>query len=470
MPSTCFPLVFVLTLAVTVSTVPLSSSSSSIPSQAPLLDHHIYGSINDSYIVVLKPEISPAVMQNHFNLLVAAHERQPLIGSDFAITHVYDHINGYAGRFSEDSVEQLRAMPEVDFIERDQGLARISHRPKLTLGTFSRYEHDPTGGNGVDVYVIDTGINTRHSEFEGRAEWGLTALNNEVDEDTNGHGTHCAGIIASRTYGVAKAARVIAVKVLGSDGKGSTSSVIAGVLYAVTSAVNKAHRGDASYKGSVINMSLGGGRSRALDRTVNGAVDAGLHVAVAAGNDKRNACDVSPARAEKVITVGASTIRDERAYFSNYGECVDVFAPGMKIRSTFIGSNHATSIKSGTSMASPHTAGMLAYLVSLDTAFVPDAFEAGTAKSPFFACLSKCSLYALARGILRGWFANSLTVPDYLSTYLPTTDEMSVVPSITPAQTKRLLLQLATPNVLTNVGKRSPNLLIFNNYTESLEH
>ncbi|KAJ6450362.1 subtilisin-like serine protease [Mycena sanguinolenta] len=476
MPSSHFlPLVLALTLAVTVSTVPLSGNSSNSPGLAPLLDYHVYGSINGSYIVVLKPETPVAVMQNHFNFLIAAHQAQPVIDSDFAITHVYDYINGYAGRFSQDSVERLRTMPEVDFIERDQifrtqatqlsapwGLARISHRPTLSLGTFSRYEHDPMGGNNVDVYVIDTGINIRHPEFEGRAEWGLTALDNDVDEDKNGHGTHCAGIIASRTYGVAKAATVIAVKVLGSDGKGSTSGVVSGVLYALTSAVTKANAGDASHKGSVINMSLGGGKSRVLDLAVNGAVNAGLHVAVAAGNDKRSACDFSPAGAEKVVTVGASTIRDERADFSNYGECVDVFAPGVKIRSTDIGSNEATSLKSGTSMASPHTAGMLAYLVSLDNIYLRSVTEPGKAQSPF-AFLFKCSLYALVRRTLGGWFTNFLPVPN-------STDEVSVVSRITPAQAKKLLLQLATPNVLTNVGRLSPNLLIFNNYTEFLEH
>jgi cerevisin len=159
----------------------------------------------------------------------------------------------------------------------------VSHRSKLTLGTFTRYEHDPSGGKGVDVYVIDTGINIYHTEFEGRAEWGRTIPENEANVDGNGHGTHCAGTIASRKYGVAKAAKVIAVKVLGSDGSGTMSDVLAGVNYVVSSALTKAARGDTGHKGSIINMSLGGGKSRALDEAMNIAVAVGIHVAVAAG-------------------------------------------------------------------------------------------------------------------------------------------------------------------------------------------
>jgi cerevisin len=170
-------------------------------------------------------------------------------------------------------------------------LARISHRPKLGFSTFTKYEYDSDGGEGVDVYVVDTGINVQHQEFEGRASWGKTIPQNDVDEDGNGHGTHCAGTIASRKYGVAKKANVIAVKVLGSNGSGSMSDVVAGVAWAATQAQNKSDAADEEYKatgttkhkGSVANMSLGGGKSKALDEVVDKAVDRGLHFAVAAG-------------------------------------------------------------------------------------------------------------------------------------------------------------------------------------------
>ncbi|KAF7342430.1 Subtilisin-like serine protease pepC [Mycena venus] len=417
-----------LVLAAVVSSTPIYRSSSKNSTIAPIVDSHRYGCINNSYIVVLKPGTQEAVMQNHFNFLAAAHQAQPLFGDSYAIKHVYAHINGYSGRFSEDSVEQLRKMPEVEFIERDQvvrtqdtqksapwGLARLSHRPRLTFSTFNRYEYDPAGGKGVDVYVVDTGINIKHVEFEGRAEWGLTVPENDVDEDGNGHGTHCAGTIASRQYGVAKAAKVIAIKVLGSNGSGTMADVIAGVVFAATNAVKKANAGAAGHKGSVINMSLGGGKSRALDLAVNGAVDAGVHVAVAAGNDDRNACDYSPAGAEKAITVGAATLGDERAYFSNHGKCVDVFAAGLNILSTYIGSTAATATLSGTSMASPHTAGLLAYFLSLypSLAFDPELAvfsEPAELQHPFSLTLGS-SLYAVAHAALPRWAANFLPPP-----------------------------------------------------------
>lgn len=170
-------------------------------------------------------------------------------------------------------------------------MARISHRPKLTFGTFNKYEYDGHGGEGVDVYVVDTGINIHHEEFEGRASWGKTMPLDDEDEDGNGHGSHCAGTIASRKYGVAKKANVIAVKVLGSNGSGSMSDVVGGVVWAASQARQKAEAAEAElkatgrtkHKGSVANMSLGGGKSRALDDAVNRAVDTGLHFAVAAG-------------------------------------------------------------------------------------------------------------------------------------------------------------------------------------------
>ena len=159
------------------------------------------------------------------------------------------------------------------------------------MGTFTKYVYDVRGGEGVDVYVIDTGINVGHVEFEGRASWGKTIPQNDEDVDGNGHGTHCAGTIASKSYGVAKAAHVVAVKVLGSNGSGTMSDVVGGVVWAAQAAAAKmqeslkefAATGSTKHKGSVANMSLGGGKSKALDDAVNRAVDSGMHFAVAAG-------------------------------------------------------------------------------------------------------------------------------------------------------------------------------------------
>lgn len=250
------------------------------------------------------------------------------------------------------------------------GLARISHRNSLTLGTFSKYLYCAEGGEGVDVYVIDTGTNIDHVDFEGRAHWGATIPKDDEDVDGNGHGTHCSGTIAGKKYGVAKKANIYAVKVLKSNGAGTMSDVVKGVEWTVARhqeqvAAAKSGKGRKGFKGSAANMSLGGGKSVSLNLAVNAAVDAGIHFAVAAGNDNADSCGYSPASADKAVTVGASTLSDERAYFSNYGKCNDIFAPGLNILSTWTGSKYATNTISGTSMASPHIAGLLAYFLSI---------------------------------------------------------------------------------------------------------
>ena len=262
---------FYLSILITTVVATTSPAHHDIPSQrfplalAPfytLQAEHQDQAVNNSYIVVLKDDLSTFATDNHFNLLQAINEEDPLIVDvPTGISQVYNsYLKGYAGRFTDAVVQRIREMPEVSFIEQDsivrafetqhsatwvrpsaivvrlttdsdlQGLARFSHRKKLGPDTYALYEHDPTGGEGVDVYIIDTGINIHHAEFEGRASWGKTSPKHDVDEDANGHGTHCAGTVGSRKYGVAKAANLIAVKVLGSNGSGSTSDVIAGVL------------------------------------------------------------------------------------------------------------------------------------------------------------------------------------------------------------------------------------------------
>ncbi|MBE3043274.1 S8 family peptidase, partial [Candidatus Bathyarchaeota archaeon] len=225
------------------------------------------------------------------------------------------------------------------------------------------------GGEGVDAYVIDTGCNIEHVDFEGRAKWGKTIPTGDEDVDGNGHGTHCSGTVAGKKYGVAKKANIYAVKVLRSNGSGTMSDVVKGVEYAANTHIEQveaAKKGSRKgFKGSVANMSLGGGKTQALDRVVDAAVAAGIHFAVAAGNDNADACNYSPAAAKNAVTVGASALDDSRAYFSNYGKCTDIFAPGLSIQSTWIGSKYAVNTISGTSMASPHIAGLLAYYLSL---------------------------------------------------------------------------------------------------------
>ena len=290
------------------------------------------------------------------------------------------------------------------------GLARISHRDSLNFGDFNKYLYAADGGEGVDVYVIDTGTYIDHVDFEGRAHWGQTIPVNDEDADGNGHGTHCSGTIAGKKYGVAKKANVYAVKVLRSNGSGSMSDVVKGVEWAATAHIKKAKKGKKGFKGSAANMSLGGGKSPALDLAVNGAVAAGIHFAVAAGNDNADSCNYSPASAENAITVGASALDDSRAYFSNYGKCNDIFAPGLSILSTWIGSKYAVNTISGTSMASPHIAGLLAYYLSLQ----------------------------------------------------PSADSAYAVDEITPKKLKENILSIATVGALTDVPSDTKNVLAWN--------
>jgi subtilisin family serine protease len=263
---------------------------------------------------------------------------------------VHRFTDGFAARLSAAQLDKVRRDPDVAAIEQDQimridttqtnptwGLDRIDERA-LPLSHSYTYTHT---GSGVDAYVIDTGIETSLSQFGGRA--------NTVygDADCNGHGTHVAGIIGSASYGVAKKVRLHAVQVLDCDGSGTTSDVIAGVNWVRTHHAAK----------SVANLSLGGSKSAALNDAVTALSKSGVFVAVAAGNDNADACTSSPASAGSVEAAAASASNDARASFSDYGTCVDVYAPGVDIKSTYLG---GTASLSGTSMASPFVAGVAA--------------------------------------------------------------------------------------------------------------
>ena len=269
-------------------------------------------------------------------------------------------LNGYAAEMTEDEAEALSQDPRVAFVEEEQvftadttqtgatwGLDRIDQRNRPLNGT---YVYNWTG-SGVRAYIIDTGIRTSHTQFGGRATVGADFVGDGRNgQDCNGHGTHVAGTVGGSTYGVAKSVSLRAVRVLNCQGSGTTSGVIAGVNWVAQNRQLPA----------VANMSLGGGASSALDTAVNNAINAGVTFAVAAGNENQNACNVSPARTAAAITVGATTSTDARASYSNFGTCVDIFAPGSSITSAWSTSNTATNTISGTSMASPHVAGAAA--------------------------------------------------------------------------------------------------------------
>lgn len=218
-------------------------------------------------------------------------------------------------------------------------------------------------GTGAIIYVIDTGVYSAHSDFNGRVVSGYTAIaDGRGTEDCHGHGTHVAGTVAGSNYGVAKTASVVAVRVLDCAGSGYSSGVVAGINW-----VTANHPGGPA----VINMSLGGGANSAIDSAVNDAVNAGIVVVVAAGNSAADACSYSPARVPAAITIGATDIRDARASYSNFGSCVDMWAPGTQITSAWISGTSATNTISGTSMASPHVAGLAARVLSMNPALTP---------------------------------------------------------------------------------------------------
>ncbi|KAJ9080538.1 proteinase B [Entomophthora muscae] len=320
------------------------------------------------YIVTLKSHDRSDGITRHMEKVQALFSRERSLDEN-KIEHVFDSaFKGYSAQFSERILNKVKAMHEVAAVEEDQivnatlstnnspwGLARIKSRQRLA-GNFQNlaYSYDFNGGRGVDVYVIDTGINIHHPEFQGRAVWGANFVNGSPNMDDNGHGTHCAGTIASRSFGVAKAANVIGIKVLNAQAKGLNSQIIAGIEWAI--------RNRKSGRGNVMNLSLGSGYSPALNSAVRAAKAAGFVVAVAAGNNNIDACTISPASEPSILTVGATNIQDSRASFSNWGRCLDVFAPGENILSTW--NTGYSNYLSGTSMATPHVAGLAAYLIA----------------------------------------------------------------------------------------------------------
>ncbi len=308
-------------------------------------------------------------------------------------------LNGFAVKASAQSIRMLAKNPDVEWIEADKtiylsnlqsnatwGLDRIDARKGLD----SSYSWTASG-TGAHAYIIDTGLKSTHVEFAGRVGDGFSSVSDgRGTEDCNGHGTHVTGTIGGKNYGVAKDVTVHPVRVFGCSGSTTNSAILAGIDWVV----------DNAEKPAVVNMSLGGSLSTALNRAVQEMIDAGISVVVAAGNSNANACNSSPAALPAAITVGSTTSTDARSSFSNFGRCLDIFAPGSSILSAWFNSNTATQTISGTSMASPHVAGAVALLYEEN-------------------------------------------------------------PEASPAEITRLLLKQATPNVVTSPGANSSNLLLY---------
>lgn len=282
-------------------------------------------------------------------------------GADIERTYT-KALNGYEVEASETEAKRLAADPAVASVIQNRtfhitgtqpsppswGLDRIDQQ---NLPLNSSYTYPDSAGQGVTAYVIDTGVRISHSDFGGRASDGYDAVDNDnTAQDGHGHGTHVAGTVAGTSYGVAKKAKIVGVRVLNNSGSGTTAQVVAGIDWVARNAV----------KPAVANMSLGGGADSAIDTAVRNAIGTGVTFVVAAGNESTDASTKSPARVTEAITVGATTSSDARASYSNYGSVLDLFAPGSSITSAWRTSDTATNTISGTSMASPHVAGAAA--------------------------------------------------------------------------------------------------------------
>ncbi|MEV7534352.1 MULTISPECIES: S8 family peptidase [Streptomyces] len=326
------------------------------------------GAVAGSFVVILDASANKAELAKKYGGTL-----QRSYGSE---------VNGFsASGLSVDEAKRLAADPAVGTVVQNKrftisetqekppswGLDRID---QAETAADEKYTYPDAGGEGVTAYVIDTGVRISHQDFGGRASHGFDAVDNDdTADDGNGHGTHVAGTVAGTAHGVAKKARIVAVRVLDDNGSGTTEQVVAGIDW-----VTQHHSGP-----SVANMSLGGGADEALDAAVKRAVDAGVTFAVAAGNETSDAGQGSPSRVPEALTVASSTKDDEQSEFSNFGSVIDLYAPGSEITSAWNDSDTGVKTISGTSMASPHVAGAAAlYLAGHPSATPADVAAALT--------------------------------------------------------------------------------------------
>lgn len=317
------------------------------------------GIIKNQYIVILNKDAGPS--KDFAQNIAKQHAGKVLQSYDTVLKGFAIYLPDTAGAAF---IEAMKKNPQVLSVESDTivnidattqsnpdwGLDRIDQKALPLNSTYSYLQT----GSGTTAYIVDTGILSSHQEFSGRVLSGYTAISDgNGTTDCNGHGTHVAGTVGGTTYGVAKNVNLVPIRILGCDGSGASSNVIAGLDWILKN----------GKKPAVVNISLGGATSSSLDSAVENLYNNGYVMVVAAGNSNTDACTSSPARVSKAITVAATDNTDTRASYSNYGSCVDIFAPGSQINSSWIGSNTATKILNGTSMATPHVAGVVAEML-----------------------------------------------------------------------------------------------------------
>jgi len=347
-----------LTAALVTAIVPGPAAQANEPTGS-VLNAGGATAVADRYIVVFKDsESAPSDVGARARDLATRH------GGSVGFTYTVA-LRGFEAKVGADAAARIAADPSVAYVEQVHTVRALGTQPNPPSWGLDRIDQDDlpldrsytyrNTASAVHAYIIDTGIRFSHKTFGGRAITGIDVINGGTADDCNGHGTHVAGTVGGTEYGVAKEVTLVAVRVLGCLGFGSTAGVIEGIDWVTQNAKRPA----------VANMSLGGSASTAMDAAVRRSIASGVSYAIAAGNSDANACTQSPARVGEAMTVGASTITDARASFSNFGTCLDLFAPGEDITSAWKASDTATNTISGTSMAAPHVAGAAALVLQV---------------------------------------------------------------------------------------------------------
>nr|BFE65611.1 serine protease [Dactylosporangium thailandense] len=445
------------TAAAAATAFTFGSAAYAAPAQGTIQNVDAPGALKDQYIVVMKDGST-----------TTSDALAGKVGG--RIEDRFDSaVRGFSGHMSADAARRLAADPAVAYVEQDRrvqieatqtsatwGLDRIDQQ---ALPLDKSYTYGPA--SNVTAYIIDTGVRLTQTEFAGRVRSGYDFVDNDANaSDCQGHGTHVAGTVGGKTYGVAKDVKLVAVRVLDCSGGGSYSQIIAGVDWVTKNAV----------KPAVANMSLGGAAGTTLDNAVKKSIASGVTYAVAGGNDSANACTKSPARLPEAITVGATDSNDTRASFSNYGNCLDIFAPGVNITSSSNSSDTATQKMSGTSMATPEVTGAAALYLAAHPAATPAQVRDALVAAATNGVVKNAGSGSPNKLLYTGTLAAAPTTPATDPTTPVTTPTTPVTDPTTPVTTPSTPSTPATcapvtsttPVAIPDLGTASSKLVVAN--------